>query len=303
MCPPVVPDGGTVTREDNVATVVETVDLISKKWHPAIIQTLIQGGPLRYSELKSSLEGISGKVLTESLDDLVEKGLVDRTVVSESPRRVEYELTPHGHDLQGAIEALVQWGDRHLGETTTPTVLVVDDDPRLAKMHGDWLDSAGYDVKRAHDGREALRELTEDVAVVLLDRRMPGLSGDEVLSRIEGLDQECAVVMLTAVEPDFDVVDMGFDDYVVKPGFKDELVDVVEDVLQRAGLDDPVREYIALATKRRLLEAQTTAEEREASDDYQRLTERLAELETQLGDPEELVGDSETIRELLANDT
>lgn len=303
MCPPVVPDGGTVTREDNVATVVETVDLISKKWHPAIIQTLIQGGPLRYSELKSSLEGISGKVLTESLDDLVEKGLVDRTVVSESPRRVEYELTPHGHDLQGAIEALVQWGDRHLGETTTPTVLVVDDDPRLAKMHGDWLDSAGYDVKRAHDGREALRELTEDVAVVLLDRRMPGLSGDEVLSRIEGLDQESAVVMLTAVEPDFDVVDMGFDDYVVKPGFKDELVDVVEDVLQRAGLDDPVREYIALATKRRLLEAQTTAEEREASDDYQRLTDRLAELETQLGDPEELVEDSETIRELLANDT
>lgn len=303
MCPPVVPDGGTVTREDNVATVVETVDLISKKWHPAIIQTLIQGGPLRYSELKSSLEGISGKVLTESLDDLVEKGLVDRTVVSESPRRVEYELTPHGHDLQGAIEALVQWGDRHLGETTTPTVLVVDDDPRLAKMHGDWLDNAGYDVKRAHDGREALRELTEDVAVVLLDRRMPGLSGDEVLSRIEGLDQDCAVVMLTAVEPDFDVVGMGFDDYVVKPGFKDELVDVVEDVLQRAGLDDPVREYIALATKRRLLEAQTTAEERAASDDYQRLTERLAELETQLGDPEELVEDSDTVRELLANDT
>lgn len=302
MCPPVVPDGGTVTREDNVATVVETVDLISKKWHPAIIQTLIQGGPLRYSELKSTLEGISGKVLTESLDDLVEKGLVDRTVVSESPRRVEYELTPHGHDLQGAIEALVQWGDRHLGETETPTVLIVDDDPRLAKMHGDWLDSAGYEVKRAHDGREALRALSEDVAVVLLDRRMPGLSGDEVLSRIEGLDQECAVVMLTAVEPDFDVVDMGFDDYVVKPGFKDELVDVVEDVLQRAGLDDPVREYLALSAKRRLLEGQTTVEEREASEEYRRLVDRLEELETQLGDPEELVEDSDTVRELLAND-
>lgn len=291
-----------MTSEDTVATVVETVDLISKKWHPAIIQALIQGGPLRYSELKSSLEGISGKVLTESLEDLVDKGLVERTVVSESPRRVEYELTPHGKDLQAAIDALVRWGDRHLGETTTPTVLIVDDDPRLARMHGDWLESAGYDVKIAHDGRVALRKLTDDVAVVLLDRRMPGMNGDEVLSRIEGLGRNCPVVMLTAVEPDFDVVDMGFDDYVVKPGFKDEIVDVVEDAVQRGGLDDPVREYLSLSAKRRLLEAETTAAQRASSAEYGRLIDRLEHLEAKLDDPEELAEDSDTIRELLSND-
>lgn len=292
-----------MTREEDVATVIETVDLISKKWHPAIIQTLLEGGPLRFNELKASLDGISGKVLTDSLEDLVEKGLVERRVVSESPRRVEYELTPHGRDLQEAIEALAEWGDRHLGEQTLPTVLVVDDDHRLANMHAEWLEeSGGYQVERAHDGREALRSLTEDVDVVLLDRRMPGLSGEEVLERVRELGLDCAVVMLTAIEPDFDVVDMGFDDYIVKPGFKEDIVETVEDALTRRSLDDHVREYLAVTAKRRLLEAETTAEERADNEAYRQLLDRIDRLETELDDPEDVVGESRPVQEFLADD-
>jgi DNA-binding HxlR family transcriptional regulator/DNA-binding response OmpR family regulator len=289
-----------VTRDGDVTTVTETVDLISKKWHPAIIQTLLTSGPLRFSELQTSLDGVSGKVLTDSLGDLVEKGLVKRVVVSESPQRVEYELTPHGRDLQGVLEALASWGDQHLGNNSLPTVLVVDDDPRLANMHASWLEDT-YHVKRAHSGAEALRELTDDVDVVLLDRRMPGMSGEEVLARINDLSIDCGVIMLTAIEPDFDVVELGIDDYIVKPGRKSDLTETVADVLERSALDDRVREYLALTAKRALLRAETTAVERERSEEYAALVARLDQLRTTLEGPTDDI-DTDTLHDMLTND-
>lgn len=290
-----------MTRNDDVATVVETVDLISKKWHPAIIQTLLESGPLRFSELKTSLGGVSGKVLTDSLGDLVESDLVERTVVSESPKRVEYELTPHGRDLQGAIEALATWGDQHLGEESLPKVLVVDDDPRLADMHAGWLED-GYTVETAYSGREALQKLTDDVDVLVLDRRMPEISGEEVLDRLTTLGVDPGVVMLTAVEPDFDVVDMDYDDYVVKPGLKSEVTKTVAEVLERSSLDNAVREYLALAAKRSLLRTEMTTGVREDSAAYSALVDRLGELEQTLDDPVEDI-QPETVRGLLADDS
>lgn len=289
-----------MTRDDDVATVVETVDLISKKWHPAIIQTLLESGPLRFNEVKTSLDGVSGKVLTDSLNDLVESDLVSRTVVSESPKRVEYELTPHGRDLQEALEALASWGDQHLGGEGLPSVLVVDDDARLADMHAGWL-SDSYDVETAYSGRSALRMLTDDVDVLVLDRRMPGMSGEKVLERLSTLGVDPGVVMLTAVEPEIDVVEMNCDDYVVKPALKTELLDTVASVLERTAMEDPVREYLTLAAKRSLLRAETADVEREDSEAYGDLLARLEELEAELGETSEDVK-QETARRLLADE-
>lgn len=288
-----------MTGDENARTIVETVGLISKKWHPAIIQTLLECGPLRFSELGTSLDGVSGKVLTESLADLVDSGLVDRTVVSESPKRVEYELTPHGRDLQGVIEALATWGDRHLGPEGLPKVLVVDDDPRLARMHADWL-SDHYEVETAHSGVEAVEKLTDDVDVLVLDRRMPGVSGEDVLDRLQLLDADPGIVMLTAVEPEFDVVDMPIDDYVVKHGLRSELLDAVDNVLERASMEDRLREYLALSAKRSLLRAETSRVERANDPAYTRLVERLERLEAELDEP---VADVEpdTLREVLSD--
>ena len=293
-----------MTGGRDVATVVETVNLISKKWHPAIIQTLLDSGPLRFSELKTSLDGVSGKVLTDSLEDLVESGLVRREVVSESPKRVEYELTPHGHDLQEAIEALATWGDQHLGAEGPPNVLVVDDDPRLAEMHASWLEDR-YEVQTAYSGRAALELLSDDVDVLVLDRRMPGMSGEEVLEKLDVLAVDPGVVMLTAVEPEFDVVDMAIDDYIVKPGLKTEVVETVGAVLDRTSLEDPVREYLALAAKRSLLRTETSAVGREDSASYAALVDRLEQLETDLDDPVETAtseAGTKTVREMLTND-
>ncbi len=85
-----------------------------------------------------------------------------------------------------------------------------------------------YDVRRAYEGHEALELLDGEVNIVLLDRRMPGLSGDEVLSELRRRELHSRVVMVTAVKPDFDIIDMGFDDYLVKPVSKDDLFTTVQ---------------------------------------------------------------------------
>ncbi|WP_336342966.1 winged helix-turn-helix transcriptional regulator [Halalkalicoccus ordinarius] len=286
---------GNIDRAQRVA---ETVDLISKKWHPVIIQRLIEDGPLGFNELKERIEDVSAKVLTDSLEDLTENELVERTVISESPLRVEYELTETGRELQGAMEALATWGDRHLDPEPNPTVLIVDDDPRLLNMHADWLED-DYTVERAYDGQEAFRKLDESVDVVLLDRRMPGLSGEEVLERIRGWGIDCRVVMLSAVDPDFDVLDMGFDGYVVKPGFRDEIRDVITDVLARDMHEQPVQEYLALSAKEALLRAEKTRTELRENDAYVRLVERLERLETELDETTERATEDERLRALI----
>ncbi|KYH25251.1 chemotaxis protein CheY [Halalkalicoccus paucihalophilus] len=287
------------SNTDRAQRVVDTVDLISKKWHPVIIHRLLEEGPLRFNELKERIEGISSKVLTDSLEDLTENGLLRRTVVSESPLRVEYELTNTGLELQSALEELAAWGDRHLDPDPDPVVLIVDDDPRLVKMHASWLET-DYTVERAYDGEEAFRKLDESVDVVLLDRRMPGISGEDVLSRIREWNLDCGVVMLSAVEPDFDIVDMGFDAYITKPGFREDVRETVTDVLARDVHEGPLREYLALSAKESLLRAEKSTAELDASDEYDRLHSRIEELESELDDPADAADDPQL--QALIND-
>ena len=156
-------------------------------------------------------------------------------------------------------------------------VLVVDDESRLADLFAAWLD-AEYEVEAAYDGESALELMSESVQVVLLDRRMPGLSGDEVLEEIRDRGYECSVVMVTAVDPDFDIIEMGFDDYLVKPVSKDELMDVVENVQSRSSYESDIQEYYALVSKKSLLESEKSERELEDNDEYQDLSERVDEL-------------------------
>lgn len=99
---------------DDWCAVTCTMDLIGNKWHPVVIHRLLAHGPLRFNELASETGAITNKVLSQSLDDLEEKGLVDRTVVSEKPVAVEYSLTERGESLDPVIDALEQWGKTHL---------------------------------------------------------------------------------------------------------------------------------------------------------------------------------------------
>src|SRR6056297_33223 len=129
-----------------------------------------------------------------------------------------------------------------------PTVLVVDDEPDVADAYAAQL-SAEYHVETAYSGGEALEKLTPAVDVVLLDRRMPGVSGDDVLEEIREMGIECRVAMVTAVDPDFDIIEMEFDDYVIKPVSRDDLFDTIERLLVCAEYETKIKKYYSLSTK------------------------------------------------------
>ncbi|KAB1196413.1 MULTISPECIES: bacterio-opsin activator domain-containing protein [Haloferax] len=135
------------------------------------------------------------------------------------------------------------------------TVLVVDDDEDLADTCRYWLDGERFTVETAYGGQEALDRLDESVDVVLLDRRMPSVSGDDVLDEIRSRGIDCRVAMMTAVEPDTDIVEMAFDTYLVKPVTKTDVKETVEELLFRSGFDSEVREYFALESTEKALES------------------------------------------------
>jgi len=168
-------------------------------------------------------------------------------------------------------------------EGATPTVLIVEDEPDLADLYAAWLDEH-CEVRVAYDGEAALDQIDPAVDIVLLDRRMPGLSGDEVLDTIRERSLDSRVAMVTAVEPDFDIVEMGFDDYLVKPVSGDELLDIVDQLLLRSTYDEQVQELFALASKKALLRSQKTEAELRASEEYARLEDRVAVLRAQIDD-------------------
>jgi DNA-binding HxlR family transcriptional regulator len=99
---------------DEWCPVTTTASLIGRKWHPVIIHRLLDNGPMGFNALEAEVDGISSKVLSDSLDDLEESRLVDREIVSEKPFRVQYSLTERGQDLEDVIEAMAEWGQTHL---------------------------------------------------------------------------------------------------------------------------------------------------------------------------------------------
>lgn len=88
--------------------------LLKRKWQPVILLQLHDHGPMRFSELKQAIDGISSKVLSDNLSNLEENGLIERSVVKQKPPRVEYVLTDHGESLDSVLGEMLQWGRVHL---------------------------------------------------------------------------------------------------------------------------------------------------------------------------------------------
>jgi DNA-binding response OmpR family regulator len=162
-------------------------------------------------------------------------------------------------------------------------VLVVDDEPQLADLFATWLE-ADWTAAAAYSGSEALQKVDSSTEIVLLDRRMPGQSGDDVLEQLREEGYDCRVIMVTAVDPDFDIIEMGFDDYLVKPVSKDELLQAVESVASRNAYASTIQDYYALVSKKALLESEKGDHELEESGEYHELCERTDRLERELDD-------------------
>ena len=98
--------------------VATTVQLIGSKWKLLIIRNL-RMRPWRFNELKKNLEGISQKVLTDSLRSMEEDGIIIRTVYPEVPPRVEYRLSELGESMKTILEAMEQWGTNYKASLET----------------------------------------------------------------------------------------------------------------------------------------------------------------------------------------
>ena len=92
--------------------VATTVQLIGNKWKLLILRNL-RMRPWRFNELQKSLEGISQKVLTESLRSMEADGIIVRTVYAEVPPRVEYSLSELGETMRPILDVMEQWGNQY----------------------------------------------------------------------------------------------------------------------------------------------------------------------------------------------
>lgn len=91
------------------------LDLIADKWTVLVIY-LLADGTARYSDLHRAIDGISQKMLTQTLRHLESNGLVSRKVYPEVPPRTEYSLTPLGNTLTRPLAALCTWAEQHMPE-------------------------------------------------------------------------------------------------------------------------------------------------------------------------------------------
>jgi len=107
---------GTISRPvfaDVDAAFSDIHELLGRKWHLRIVYHLLEDGPLGFSDLKDRLDGISSKMLSESLSSLEDGSLVTREIVSDQPVRVEYSLTERGIALEAVVEELLRWSTAH----------------------------------------------------------------------------------------------------------------------------------------------------------------------------------------------
>ncbi|MFB6146142.1 MAG: HalX domain-containing protein [Halobacteriaceae archaeon] len=161
-----------------------------------------------------------------------------------------------------------------------PTVLLADDEQELLRLYETWLADT-CDVYAAGGGDEALALIDDAVDVVLLDRRMPDRTGDEVLREIRDRGHDCRVAMLTAVQPQADIIDLPFDDYLTKPVQQSDLTSLVDVLLRRSEFDERSQEFFALVSKRAALETSPDIDH-ERSEEYQQLTEQIEAVRSDL---------------------
>lgn len=89
------------------------LDRIGDKWTVLVIGAL-EGGPLRFTEVRARIGGVAPKVLTQTLRAMERDGLLTRTVHAQVPPRVDYELTTLGASLTAPIAMLTDWAETHL---------------------------------------------------------------------------------------------------------------------------------------------------------------------------------------------
>lgn len=180
-----------------------------------------------------------------------------------------------------------------------PTVLIVEDSKDLADLYQTWLADT-CDTRVALTGAEAVEFFGPDVDVVLLDRRMPDQSGDDVLGQLRATGISCQIAMVTAVEPDADLAKLDVDAYLTKPLNADELQRLITELDERNALESALDQYLQLVAKKRTYEAEYDSGELQNLPEYLQVTSELKGRRSQLNSLIEQLDDPELLtREVI----
>lgn len=189
--------------------------------------------------------------------------------MSESPTDTLADVSPDDLDISSVKDG---------------KVLIVDDEEHLVDLHVHRI-SRRYDAIPAYGGEEALEKIDHSVDVVLLDRRMPDIDGDEVAKTICSEGYDCQIVLVTAIDPDDSILDLPLDEYITKPVGKNELSDEVEHQLRIQKLNTTTTEIEAVKNKIEAFENEYHPAELRDRESYQTLVSQkdlLAEIRDEL---------------------
>ena len=153
-------------------------------------------------------------------------------------------------------------------------VVIVEDDTSLADLYAEWL-SDDYDVTIAHNAEDALTAISSSSDLILLDRKLPDRSGDEILAEIRNQGNDTPVAMVSAVDPTPEIQKLDIDEYLKKPVQKEQLTGLVEDLLRRTKLDGRIQQYVSLASRKETIEAENRPDQLQSDTEYQQLIETL----------------------------
>ncbi|WP_255167782.1 response regulator transcription factor [Natrononativus amylolyticus] len=168
-----------------------------------------------------------------------------------------------------------------------PTVLIADDERQLTDVYAQWVEDR-YTTRTAYCGDEAMELLDETVDIAVLDRQMPGCSGEEIVTKIRNSGYDCRTALISANEPTLEMVDVEYDLYQVKPlTDPDEFQSLLEALCRRSVYDPETQRVLALASKKRDLEAYVAESRRQNSSQYDRLCDELEALSDKLTDVRE----------------
>jgi DNA-binding response OmpR family regulator len=164
---------------------------------------------------------------------------------------------------------------------TNPTVLVVDDEEDVADAYALKLRDE-YNTEVAYGGEEALEKVGVHTSAVLLDRRMPDIHGDDVLDEMRERDIDCPVIMVTAVDPDLNILEMDFDDYLCKPVDQETLLSTLDQHIRSTTSDPRLEEFFSILSKLTVLEEEHPPGELEDNEEFRSLKKRAMALSNDL---------------------
>ena len=96
----------------HLRAISDTQYVLSGKWKVVIIGSL-SFSKKRFTELRKTIEGIGSKMLTKELQELVQNGIVKRSLIQDDDKAIQYELTEYGYSVKPVIDAMAAWGKQH----------------------------------------------------------------------------------------------------------------------------------------------------------------------------------------------